>query len=118
MDYKYEAPEGEKYRVSIRKWNKVFPKRGTWPFTSVTVYVNGGVARIEFTASIVTKILLIVLAPIFFAYAIFICGAKQAYKEYFDILLDKSRGKFISDAAYRKHTESWRKIMKLIDRPW
>jgi len=119
MSYEYKRPEGDKYKVSIREWNKVFPKRGTWPFVSVTVYVSGLTeATIEFTTSKTTKSLLVVLAPIFYLYGILVCGLSQAHKEYLDALFDRRRGAFSSDMAYNRDTESWRKLMKLINRPW
>ena len=114
MTYKYERPKGKHYKVSIKEWNKVFANRGRWPFVVANVYVDGEVAVIHFNISVFGKIFMLTISPLHYIVGTILYGCKDAHKSFLDVMFDKQRGKFSSDATYKRQEVSWTKLMKLI----
>ena len=119
--YVYKRPAGKHYRVSIKNWNKVFSKRGLWPFIVANVYVNGDTAIIHYNISIIGNIFLIMFSPLIYIINIFVYGFREANTGFMDEIFDKKRGKFGIDAVYkysdnthRTLTGGWLKLRMLV----
>lgn len=62
MTYKYEEPDGKKYTVSVKEWNKVFAERGKWPLIKVEVYVQDDKAISHYVVSNTGKVIILLLS--------------------------------------------------------
>ena len=114
MTYRYERPKGKHYKVSIKEWNKVFANRGRWPFVVANVYVDKDVAITHYNISLFCKIFVLTISPIYYIVGTILSGCDDAHESFLDIIFDKERGGFSSDATYKSHEVSWNKLMKLI----
>ena len=113
-NYVYVKPKGVLHKVSIRKWNKQFSKRGLWPFVVAEVYLQEDCAEVQFVNSLLGKMVLIALLPLLFIYSVFLVGVKETLHDLKRLIFLKKYGAFSSDMVYRKHTESWDKLMELL----
>ena len=109
--YQYKRPAGTRYIVNVNKWNKVFAKRGGWPFITCHVFVDHdrGIAEIHFYDTWAGKITLGILFPVL----VLVGGFKAAIEAVKDCWFQKSRGTFSADTAVSGR-EDWIKLMKLI----
>lgn len=114
--YKYKRPDGEKHVVSIRKWNRIFAKRGNWPFVKAEVYIEGDRAIIHYVISFYGKALLWSASPLFYLALTIMHGLPEAHKGFMDAAFDKSRGRFSSDEIYKRHGDQWNKLLDLLGR--
>ena len=110
MTYQYKRPDGELHKVSLRKWHKVFARRGRWPFVVAYVYINHLGAVIHFKTSVIGKIALVLLLPVLYLVGVFLGGHKEVAEEIKRTLFQNKYGAFGVDHAYHD-TESWDKLM-------
>lgn len=113
-DYKYKVPEGSKHKISIRKWNKVFGKRGRWPFITCEVYLQDEIAHCHFVVSKFGKLFLLTAAPLYYIIGTLLEGASEAHRSYKRDLFDKEYGAFSSDVIFKGRGRSWDKLMELV----
>ena len=111
--YVYKEPDGKKYTVSIRKWNKVFSKGGVWPLVRAEVFVREDEAECQYVVSAIGKIVVLLGLPIFYLIGTFSAGFREAHEGILDILFNKSRGAFSSDLC-KKGGRDWEKLMEII----
>lgn len=118
MDYEYKRPDGKPYKVSIKKWNKVFANRGRWPFVVANVYLQEDSGVVHYNVSLFGKVFFWTLSPLYFIIMPFLCGFPDAYREFKGLVFDKELGQFSSDGFYRirndQESQQWVKLMKLI----
>lgn len=110
--YRYEKPEGDQYKISIRKWNKVFGNRGRWPFVYVKAFVKGDTISTHYYYTVWAKLFITLIYPV-----LVVCeGYPEANKEVYRAWCQKKCGDFSSDITYRRHVEVWSDIEKLVGR--
>ena len=114
MKYKYVKPEGVLHKVSIRKWNKQFGKRGRYPFVVAEVYLQEDCATVHYVASSVGMLVMWLLSPLLLIIGTLECGIKESLHDLKSGLFQKKCGGFSSDMVYRKHEDSWNKLMELL----
>lgn len=109
--YKFQRPAGTRYIVNVNEWNRVFGKRGRWPFITCHVFVDHsmGIAKIHFYDTWVTKILGGILFPVIVLMVGFGAAAEAVKSSWFQ----KARGAFSADEAF-SGSGDWSKLMKLI----
>lgn len=109
--YKFQRPAGTRYIVNVNEWNKVFGKRGRWPFVTCHVFVDHGrgIAVIHFYQTWVAKIVMGILFPVI----VLMVGFKSAAEAVKSCWFQKDRGAFSADTAVSGR-EDWDKLMKLI----
>ena len=109
--YKFQRPDGTRYVVNVNEWNKVFGKRGRWPFVTCHVFVDHseGTAKIHFYHTWVAKLVVGSLFPVL----VLVGGFGEATKAVKDCWLQKARGSFSADEAFFGSGD-WRKLMTLI----
>ena len=114
-NYVYKRPKGKLYKVSIRKWNKVFNNRGTWPFVIAEVYLDGETASVQFVIGKVGYMLLILLLPILFVQGVLAVGVSETVDDIKSALFQRKYGSFSSDMLYKqRHKLHWNKLMEMI----
>jgi hypothetical protein len=113
MTYTYKQPDGKKYVISQRIWNKQFGRRGRWPFTHVELYVADDVIISHYTKTILGKLFMILLTPIILLTSGINSGTIHEIKKE---IFDKKYGRFGSDRTYKnkRQSSSWDKIQELI----
>lgn len=109
--YKFQRPAGTRYIVNVNKWNKVFAKRGGWPFITCHVFVDHteGKAEIHFYETWVAKVVVGTLFPVF----VMLGGFRKAVEVVKSCWFQKTRGAFSADYAVAGR-DDWDKLMKLI----
>ena len=109
--YKFQRPAGTRYTVNVNEWNKVFGKRGRWPFITCHVFVDHskGTAEIHFYYTWVGKLVMGILFPVI----VLVEGFGEATKIVKDCWFQKDLGAFSADEAV-SGSEGWGKLMKLI----
>lgn len=113
-NYVYVKPDGVLHKVSMRKWNKQFSKRGRYPFVVAEVYLQDGCAEVHYVASKIGIVTILVLSPLLLIIGTLQCGIKETLYDLKTALLQKKYGAFSSDTVYREHNESWDKLMELL----
>jgi len=117
MSYTYKQPEGDKYKVSMRDWNKIFEKRGSWPLMGAEVYVNSKRAIIQYVPTITGKVAFALCLPVLYLYGIFHQGVPETNSDVKDVFFCKSRGSFSSDRVWKGSSgDGWQRLNKLIKR--
>lgn len=111
-DYTYEKPSGSEYKISLKEWNKVFGNRGRPCFVYVVAYVDGDTIITHYYYRLLAKIVITLLYPLI----VVTDGYKDAGRQVKRSWFDKATGDFSSDITYRRHTDSWGKMEKLIGR--
>ena len=110
-DYTYKEPKGTRYKLSIKKWNSKFGYRGRWPFVRTVLWVDGDSVTIHHYYTIWGKLVMTILYPVI----VVIDGCKEANRELYRTLYNKTTGSFSSDKCYRPQ-DSWKKIEELLGR--
>lgn len=113
-NYVYVKPEGVLHKVSIRKWNKQFSKRGMWPLAVAEVYLQADCAEVHYVTSKIGVVTMLILFPLLLIIGTLQCGIKETLHDLKRALFQKKCGAFGSDMVYRKHKESWDKLMELL----
>lgn len=113
-NYVYIKPKGVLLKVSISKWNKQFNKRGMWPFVVAEVYLQSDCAEVHYVTSKIGVVTMLILFPLLLIIGTLQCGIKETLHDLKRVLLQKKYGAFSSDMVYRKHKESWDKMMELL----
>ena len=112
--YVYVKPEGVLHKVSIRKWNKQFSKRGRWPFVVVEVYLQEDCAVVHYVTSKIGRTTMWTLSPLLLVIGTLQCGVKETLHDLKRALFQKKSGAFRSDMVYRFQEQSWDKLMELL----
>ena len=112
MSYKYKRPEGRLTKVSIRKWNKTFGRRGRWPVVAY-VYYTDEQATIHYKVGVIGKILLLTSLPLIYPLMVFQVGHKETLDELKGVLFQDKYGSFGSDVMY-KNADGWFKLKRLL----
>lgn len=105
-DYVYIKPKGVLHKVSIRKWNKQFNKRGMWPFVVAEVYLQSDCAKVHYVTSKIGVVTMLMLSPLLLIIGTLQCGINETLHDLKRALFQKKCGAFGSDMVYRKHKES------------
>lgn len=113
-NYVYVKPKGVLHKVSIRKWNKQFSKRGMWPFVVAEVYLQADCAEVHYVNSKIGFVTMLALSPLLLIIGTLLCGIKETLYDLKRALFQKKHGAFGSDMVYRGHKESWDKLMVLL----
>lgn len=113
-DYVYVKPEGVLHKVSIRKWNKQFSKRGRYPFVVAEVYLQDDCAVVHYVKSKIGIFTMLMLSPLLLIIGTLQCGIKETLHDLKRALFQKKCGAFGSDMVYSEHKESWDKLMGLL----
>jgi hypothetical protein len=108
--YEYKRPEGKLYKISIRKWNEVFAKRGRFPFASVYAYIADDKAIIEVRPNLLAKICTVLAFPIL----VLIIGFSEALKESKMVIFPQHYGSFAVDLIYKTKGTDWKILETLI----
>lgn len=115
MSYVYKRPDGKLHKVSIKKWNQTFARRGRWPFVVAEVYLQEDSATIHYCVSIWGKLLFWALSPLYYVIVPFIVGFSEAHRGFKSTVFDKHRGAFSSDFIRRESSnDGWERLMRLI----
>lgn len=113
-NYVYVKPKGVLHKVSIRKWNKQFSKRGLWPFVVAEVYLQSDCAKVHYVNSKIGFVTVLMLSPLLLIIGTLQCGIKETLYELKRALFQKKCGAFGSDMVYRRQEKSWNKLMELL----
>ena len=111
--YKYKRPEGRLTKVSIRKWNKTFGRRGRWPMKVAYVYFGEDKATIHYKIGIVGKMILLALFPLWYIIGLVQVGHAETMDELKVTLFQNKYGSFGSDVIY-KNADGWFKLKILL----
>lgn len=101
MKYKYKRPIGNFYRVSYKKWNKLYAKRGQWPFGQVHLYVSDDYAVAQHVISPVGYLAYALTFLAVLPYHILRYGFMSAVNGHWQELNYKRYGNFSEDYFYR-----------------
>lgn len=112
MSYKYKRPEGKLRYISMRKWNKTFGKRGTWPFVTVEAYVTETQVTTQYVYTIWGKLFITLSAPIL----TLLHGMPETFQDLKRTWRQKHYGSFSRDVTFNTEIgqESWNKLQGLI----
>ena len=113
MSYTYKRPEGKLTKVSIRKWNNTFSRRGRWPFIVAYVYMAEDRATIHYKIGAVGKITLFALLPALYLFGVFAQGHSETVDDLKRSIWQNKYGSFSSDVVFN-NSNSWFKVKALL----
>lgn len=113
-NYFYRKPEGKKYSLSVRDYNRNFAKRGRFLLTKIEVFTDEKQAVLMFRPSLLAKFIYLLTLPVLYPILSFIHGYREINSNYKDIFFDKSRGSYQEERFYRNDFERWAWLMKNI----
>lgn len=112
--YEYKRPDGELHIISSSKWRKHFNTGGRSFTTCVEVYVNPDVIHVQYVPSKIGMTLFTLFLPFIFLLSLLDAGVKETVYEIKRQFTWRESGAFSSDIIWRRNSESWGKVMKLI----
>ncbi len=114
MAYKYERPDGELHKVSLRKWHRVFARRGMWPLVVAYVYVGTDKAVVHYKLGIIGRMAVVILAPVLYLIGLFAEGHRESVRQIQRVLFQGRCGAFTSDVVYND-TSGWDRLMEFLE---
>lgn len=114
MTYQYKRPDGELHKVSLRKWHKVFSRRGRWPLVVAYVYVGADKAVIHYKLGIIGRMAALILAPVFYLFGLFAEGHRESVREIKRLVFQEKLGAFSVDIVHNG-TSGWDRLMEFLE---
>ena len=111
--YEYKRPAGKLYRVSNKRYEKFFAKRGGWGITH-EVYVYADCAVIQHVPSWWYRVGLTLASPVLYPVTCLAYGYKEVNGAFLDVFFTKKRGAFDYDMVYKRNSVEWDKLLEMI----